>query len=413
MKFSKLLMFLVIAIIISSLFPSQSFAHNGKRDELGGHFRSADCMYLLHSPTELAKTAKNISELVSLIKKHNSNTKCNVSESTIDLEGYQFPSESNETETKSESNTTSTQPKEKTKPSPTLQMGKKYTATLDKCVDGDTANFIVEGQLYKTRFLYIDTPESTIEKEPFGKEASEYTCSFLKQGNIQLEPDGKDLFDKYDRLLAWVWVGEKLHQEEITKAGFVEDFYDYGDYKYEDRIVAAMNYATTNYTGMYTSNKPAETTETKSTENDTTNSSSETTTETEESEPVSTSKDEETTVQGKSTDNKTKEESTPKQEEEQVNTTQETLAETTETEESSTGLAIFAFISVIIFFFIPSIKSNMGIKPLIAHKLKSKRKGINILLGLLYLGLSFFIFIIVAIELIHLIAVKKKKESVA
>jgi micrococcal nuclease len=402
----KLITILSLTLILITLLPIQSFAHNGKRDELGGHFKRADCTYLLHSPTDLARSAKNINELIQLIRQNNSNNDCfsNLSSSTIDLEGYQFQTESNETETKSESNTTSTQPKEETKPSSTLRMGQKYTATLDKCVDGDTANFIVDGQLYKTRFLYIDTPESTIEKEPFGKESSEYTCSFLKQSSIQLEPDGKDLFDKYDRLLAWVWVGEKLHQEEITKAGFVEDFYDYGDYKYEDRIVEAMNYATTNYTGMYASNKSAE--------NDTTNSSSETTTETEESDQVSTSTDNDTTIQGKSTDNEPKEESAPKQEEEQVNIAQETLAETTEAEESGVGLVIFAFITVIIFFFIPSIKSNMGVKPLIAHKLKSKRKGINILLGLLYLGLSFFIFIIVAIELIHLIAVKKKKESV-
>jgi len=132
-----------------------------------------------------------------------------------------------------------------------LKLGQKYQAELDKCVDGDTAHFKINGKTYKTRFLYIDTPESTSKVEPYGLEASEYTCSFLKQGQIILETDGSTIFDKYERLLAWVWVDGKLHQEEITKAGLVKKFYDYGDYLYEDRIVSAMNDAKQSRRGIY------------------------------------------------------------------------------------------------------------------------------------------------------------------
>ena len=53
----------------------------------------------------------------------------------------------------------------------------KLEVTLDKCVDGDTAWFILDGDRIKTRFLAIDTPESTTKKEPYGKEASDYTPS--------------------------------------------------------------------------------------------------------------------------------------------------------------------------------------------------------------------------------------------
>ncbi|WP_251033747.1 thermonuclease family protein [Bacillus sp. ISL-75] len=109
---------------------------------------------------------------------------------------------------------------------------------------------------YKTRFLYIGTPEYTTQKEPFGKEGSDYTCSFLKQGKITLETDGADLYDKYDRLLAWVWVGDKLQQEEITKAGFVEDFYDYGTYEYEQTIITAMEITKKNYVGCIQQTNP-------------------------------------------------------------------------------------------------------------------------------------------------------------
>ena len=48
----------------------------------------------------------------------------------------------------------------------------------------------------------IDIPVYTTEKETYGKEASDNTCSFLKQGKITLETDGSDLYDKYDKLLA-------------------------------------------------------------------------------------------------------------------------------------------------------------------------------------------------------------------
>ena len=57
----------------------------------------------------------------------------------------------------------------------TIEPGKRFEVTLDKCVDGDTAWFNVDGKKTKVRFLYIDTPESTNEIEPYGKEASEYT----------------------------------------------------------------------------------------------------------------------------------------------------------------------------------------------------------------------------------------------
>jgi micrococcal nuclease len=228
---------LLVAALFTLFFSTSSFAHPGTLDELGGHFRNSDCMYLLHEPTALAMQAKNKAALVQLIKKYNNNAKCTrqLTADKIDLEGHSLGGIS---AAKSDS-------------SATLQLGKKYAATLVKCIDGDTAKFMVNGREYTTRFLFIDTPESTIEVEPYGKEASQFTCSRLKQGNITLETDGSTLFDKYHRLLAWVWVGNKLLQEEVSKAGLVEDFYDYGDYKYEGRVRAAMAEAKRNGAGMY------------------------------------------------------------------------------------------------------------------------------------------------------------------
>jgi competence protein ComEC len=85
---------IIILFLLLAVFPTQSNAHSGAKDELGGHFRSSDCMYLLHSPTALAKTAQTIDELITLIRANNTNKKClaTLTADKIDLEGYAFPS---------------------------------------------------------------------------------------------------------------------------------------------------------------------------------------------------------------------------------------------------------------------------------------------------------------------------------
>ncbi|MFT9600993.1 hypothetical protein [Mesobacillus sp.] len=87
--------FTVIFAILMAFFilPNLVSAHNGSQDELSGHFRNADCMYLLHEPTSIAKSAGNIGELIRLINQYNSNSDCaaGLSEEKVDLEGYTFP----------------------------------------------------------------------------------------------------------------------------------------------------------------------------------------------------------------------------------------------------------------------------------------------------------------------------------
>jgi micrococcal nuclease len=236
MKSIKLSIFVLLSVII---FASPTLAHRGGHDKLGGHFQNSDCTYHFHKPTSLVKN-KSKEEIVSLIKKHSSN-KCKNSLTTkkVDFSMVQVKNTPSPT-----TKTTTT--------SSIFKLNKTYTATLSKCVDGDTANFKVDGKVYKTRFLFIDTPESTNKVEKYGKEASTYTCNQLKNAKkITLETDGKDIYDKYERLLAWVFVDGKLLQEKITKVGYVKGYYDFGDYKYENKVRQAMKYAKENKNGMY------------------------------------------------------------------------------------------------------------------------------------------------------------------
>lgn len=80
-------------------------------------------------------------------------------------------------------------------------------AVVVRVVDGDTAVFrLDDGRVEKTRFIGIDTPESTTQHEPFGAEASAYTKRLLPKGRaVWLETDA-ELRDRYGRLLAYVWL---------------------------------------------------------------------------------------------------------------------------------------------------------------------------------------------------------------
>ncbi|MDM5338493.1 thermonuclease family protein [Fictibacillus enclensis] len=401
--FKALLLCCALIIFLPTLSVS---AHPGRKDELGGHFRRADCVYLLHTPTALARSAKNKQELIALIRQNNTNSACvnQLSESKINLEGYVIPSNSSKPSKPVPKPATKpkTNPKKITSAPVTLQMGKKYPARLQKCVDGDTANFVINGKQYKTRFLYIDTPESTIEREAFGKEASNFTCNLLKKGNIALQPDGGNLYDKYGRLLAWVWVGNTLQQEAITKAGLVEDFYDYGTYKYEDRIQHAMNYAKQNYVGIYAANKP----KTKESVVKKVIQKEET-------------KEKEKAVNPKETKSNEKDETKKKVSKETVapvkkekNASEHASANAKKTEESSFSFwYLWVYLSILLLFFIPMLFRKFNIKPLFINRLVARKVIINVILGIIYLCLFFITVPLVWIELIRFVFLLTKKKT--
>ena len=117
------------------------------------------------------------------------------------------------------------------------QVSAKETVKFYKCVDGDTFKIKLKDEVAFVRMLAIDTPESVKPEsvvEYYGKEASEYTCNKLKNAkSIKLEYDDKsDKYDKYDRLLAWVFIDNKLLQEELVENGYAKVAYLYDDYKY-------------------------------------------------------------------------------------------------------------------------------------------------------------------------------------
>ena len=100
---------------------------------------------------------------------------------------------------------------------------------VERVVDGDTIIVHIpkpgapEGEVdrVRVRLLCIDTPESVKPNhpvEPFGPEAAEFAREFLKDKRTTLR-FGRRRVDQYDRLLAFVFVGDVMLNEELARAG--------------------------------------------------------------------------------------------------------------------------------------------------------------------------------------------------
>ena len=115
----------------------------------------------------------------------------------------------------------------------------KETVKYADCVDGDTIKVKIKGEVKTVRMLAVDTPESVKPEnkiEYYGKEAGEFTCKKIKKAKkIELEYDpNSDKVDKYDRVLAWVFIDGSLLQAEMVEKGYAKIAYLYGNYKYTD-----------------------------------------------------------------------------------------------------------------------------------------------------------------------------------
>ncbi|MGO4271172.1 thermonuclease family protein [Paenibacillus sp. TAF58] len=93
---------------------------------------------------------------------------------------------------------------------------------VERIVDGDTLEVTIKGKKEKVRLIGVDTPETKKPNTPvmfYGKEASAYTKKRLEKETVELEFD-VDKKDQYDRLLAYVWVGEELFNRTLVQEGY-------------------------------------------------------------------------------------------------------------------------------------------------------------------------------------------------
>lgn len=90
---------------------------------------------------------------------------------------------------------------------------------VSEVIDGDT---IILSTGERVRYIGIDTPETvhpTKDKECYGSEASRINEEWVLGKEVRLEKDVSEI-DRYGRLLRYVWLDEKMINQELVKQGY-------------------------------------------------------------------------------------------------------------------------------------------------------------------------------------------------
>jgi len=112
---------------------------------------------------------------------------------------------------------------------------------VTRVIDGDTFE-LASGQ--KVRLKGINTPEKS---EWLNVEATEFVRGLVENKSVEIESHG---FDKYGRMLAYVFVGGKNLNEEILKEGLGTLYYYEKDSHY-DELKLAEEFARLNEIGLW------------------------------------------------------------------------------------------------------------------------------------------------------------------
>lgn len=107
-----------------------------------------------------------------------------------------------------------------------------------KVVDGDTIKLLIDGETTTVRLIGIDTPESVhpdkSKNVPEGKLASDHTKELVEDKFVYIEY-GEDPRDRYDRVLAYVYIDENtMLNAQILEDGYAEVYTLKPNNKYEE-----------------------------------------------------------------------------------------------------------------------------------------------------------------------------------
>lgn len=142
---------------------------------------------------------------------------------------------------------------------------KKSSSGYKKCkvkrvVDGDTLLVSYNKKTVYLRMIGIDTPESVHKNSnkntSWGRKASIYTKSKLKGKTVYLEFD-KDKYDRYDRLLAYVYTKKKgkyvMYNKTLVKKGLARAVCYEPNHKYKKVFDKLQNIAKKHKKGFWKS----------------------------------------------------------------------------------------------------------------------------------------------------------------
>lgn len=89
-------------------------------------------------------------------------------------------------------------------------------ATVSRVVDGDTIWVSVAGEEVKVRFIGMDCPENTKEVEAYGQAATDFAAGALPIGSTVYLQEDADPYDRYGRLLAYIWLEKPTSDSESS-----------------------------------------------------------------------------------------------------------------------------------------------------------------------------------------------------
>lgn len=117
--------------------------------------------------------------------------------------------------------------------------------------DGDTVTILMNGKRYRTRLIGIDAPE--MGQEPWGRNARRHLRKMLKDSGwrVLVETDIEQ-FDKYNRLLVYLWTGNHtMVNEQMLLDGHAVLFTFPPNSKYADRFRKAQRSARDGKKGLW------------------------------------------------------------------------------------------------------------------------------------------------------------------
>jgi len=126
---------------------------------------------------------------------------------------------------------------------------------VSNVIDGDTIE-LSNGE--KLRYIGIDTPETydtdgsvwTYNPKPYAEEARDFNRKLVEGHEIRLEFDIRKR-DKYNRLLAYVYVEDKMINLEMVRQGYAMIYTFPPNVRYIEEFLEAQRFARENKKGLW------------------------------------------------------------------------------------------------------------------------------------------------------------------
>jgi len=135
-----------------------------------------------------------------------------------------------------------------------LDPSQKIEVKIWYVIDGDTLK-LESGE--SIRLIGVDANKlykgETKIPDEFGNKAAELSKSWVENKIVLLELDKTELRDQYGRVLAYVWVDDKMLNMELIKRGFAKISQEFlnGKFKYKEMFLEAENYAKEHKLGLW------------------------------------------------------------------------------------------------------------------------------------------------------------------